>query len=118
MAAPTGTAGSTAGTTGTGGTGGSTPAGPKLITSTTSAPWNTAGTIAVTTSGTANVTVNDGSARQTWEGFGGAFNEAGWAQIMKLSAADQTKAMSCCSTRPKGRTSSWAASRSAPATTR
>jgi glucosylceramidase len=43
------------------------------------------------TSGTANVTVNDGSQRQTWEGFGGAFNEAGWAQIMKLSAADQTK---------------------------
>src|SRR4029077_10703163 len=35
----------------------------------------------------------DGSARQTWEGFGGAFNEAGWAQIMKLSTADQTKAM-------------------------
>jgi glucosylceramidase len=30
---------------------------------------------------------------QTWEGFGGAFNEAGWQQIMKLSTADQTKAL-------------------------
>jgi glucosylceramidase len=66
---------------------------PKLITSSASGYWNTSGTITTVTSGTANVTVNDGTTRQTWEGFGGAFNEAGWAQIQKLSAGDQTTAL-------------------------
>ncbi|HEY7372556.1 MAG TPA: glycoside hydrolase family 30 beta sandwich domain-containing protein [Polyangia bacterium] len=92
----TGGRGGTTGAGGSGsggsGTGGTTPAGPKLITTTSSSPWTT-GTITTATSGNANVTVNDGSTRQTWEGFGGAFNEAGWAQITKLSAADQTKAL-------------------------
>jgi len=95
-AGASGTAGR-GGTTGsggsTGGTGGTTPAGPKLITSGPSAYWNTTATIATVTTGNALVTVNDGSARQTWEGFGGAFNEIGWQQIQKLSTADQTKAM-------------------------
>src|SRR4029079_5912497 len=45
------------------------------------------------TSGTANVTVSDTASRQTWEGFGGAFNEAGWSQLMKLSQADRDKAI-------------------------
>jgi glucosylceramidase len=47
----------------------------------------------VVTTGTADVTVNDGTAMQTWEGFGGAFNEAGWNFIQMLPAADQTNAL-------------------------
>ena len=41
--------------------------------------------------GNANVTVNDSSARQKWEGFGGAFNEPGW-KIPEL-VGEQTQAM-------------------------
>jgi len=96
----TGTAGSTGtagrggstGTAGTTGTGGTAAAMPKVITSAANAYWTT-GTITAVTSGTANVTVNDSSTRQTWEGFGGAFNEAGWSYIKNLSTADQTKTM-------------------------
>ena len=89
----TGSGGSTAGTTGTAGTGGTAPAGPKLITSSPSGYWTTTGAITMVTSGTANVTVSDTTSRQTWEGFGGAFNEAGWSQLMKLSQADRDRAM-------------------------
>jgi glucosylceramidase len=39
------------------------------------------------------VTVNDGTAMQTWEGFGGAFNEAGWSNLNMLSAADKAAAL-------------------------
>jgi glucosylceramidase len=44
-------------------------------------------------SGTADVTVNDTSTAQTWEGFGGCFNEMGWTYIQTLSQADQTRAL-------------------------
>jgi glucosylceramidase len=43
------------------------------------------------TSGTADVTVNDGTTAQTWEGFGGCFNEMGWNQLS--TAALQTQAI-------------------------
>ncbi len=42
--------------------------------------------------GTATVTVGD-TAAQTWEGFGGAFNEAGWKYLMTLSQADRDAAI-------------------------
>ena len=42
--------------------------------------WQTE-TVTVVTSGTADVTVNDSSSAQTWEGFGGCFNEMGWNQL-------------------------------------
>src|SRR6185295_179303 len=65
----------TAGTTGAAGTGagGSTTATSTLVTSASGAYWKT-GTWTEST-GTATVTVNDANAYQTWEGFGGAFNE-------------------------------------------
>ncbi len=44
-------------------------------------------------SATADVTVNDASAQQTWEGFGGAFNEAGWIYMASLSASDRAMVM-------------------------
>jgi glucosylceramidase len=85
--------GGTTGTAGTTGAGGTAAAMPKVITSASGAYWNTSVTITTTTSGNANTTVNDSSPRQTWEGFGGAFNEMGWSYITKLSTSDQTKTM-------------------------
>ncbi len=97
---PTGGKASTGGSAAAGGaaTGGATSSGPAVYTSTngscvsgTSTVW-TPGTIATLT-GTATVTVNDSSTSQTWEGFGGCFNEKGWQYISQLSSSDQTRAM-------------------------
>jgi glucosylceramidase len=88
--------GSQAGGTGgasTSGTGGGTAVSePKLITSGENAYWKT-GTWTEVASGTADVTVNDGTTSQTWSGFGGTFNEAGWDVLSLLSAADRDQAM-------------------------
>ena len=45
------------------------------------------------TSGNADVTVDDTSTAQTWEGFGGAFNEMGWSVLSMLSASDRDTAI-------------------------
>jgi glucosylceramidase len=45
------------------------------------------------TSGTATLTVNDGTTYQTFSGFGGAFNEKGWSYLQMLSASDRAKAL-------------------------
>jgi glucosylceramidase len=66
---------------------------PIVITSAPNAYWNTSATITMATSGTATVTVNDGTAMQAWDGFGGAFNEDGWKDLSGLSSGDQTHAM-------------------------
>ena len=93
----TGTGGAaTGGTTGTGGapgTGGAAPNQPVLVTSAANNYWKTSGTLTTVTSGTATVTVNDSSTMQTWQGFGGAFNELGWKYIQMLSTSDQQKAI-------------------------
>ena len=54
--------------------------------------WQT-GTATTVTSGSATLTVNDGTAYQTFNGFGGAFNELGWKYLSQLSGADKTRAM-------------------------
>src|SRR5580692_8359668 len=87
----------TGGTTGTGGTstggaGGSASTEPMLITSGQGAYWQTA-TWTVVTSGTADVTVNDTNTLQTWNGFGGTFNEMGWNVLSMLSASDKATAL-------------------------
>jgi len=51
-----------------------------LVTSSSSGYWQT-GTATEASSGSATVTVNDSSGAQTWEGFGGAFNERGWMYL-------------------------------------
>ena len=92
-------AGGTQGAGGSPGTGGATtPAGPAVYTSTNGScvsgsgtTW-TPGTISTST-GNATVTVNDSTASQTWEGFGGAFNEKGWQYLQMLSQSDQDRAM-------------------------
>jgi glucosylceramidase len=97
-----GTAGAgTAGSTGTAGAGnvagsgnsaGAAPLSP-LVTSAPDAYWKTDGALTEVTTGTADVTVNDATAAQTWEGFGGAFNEMGWKYLMLLSEADRNAAL-------------------------
>ena len=99
-----GTGGAVGGTTGSGGaenggtkgsggasaTGGTTTPSTALATS-TNGTWTTTGTWTETTSGTADVTVNDTSTAQSWEGFGGCFNEMGWNQLS--TPALQTEAI-------------------------
>jgi glucosylceramidase len=44
-------------------------------------------------SGTANITVNDSSEAQVWQGFGGCFTELGWQYLSELSQADRERAI-------------------------
>lgn len=81
---------SVAGSTGTGG--GPTVDLPAVVTSAQDAYWKT-GQLTEVTSGTADVTVNDSSPAQTFDGFGGAFNEKGWDYLSQLSEADRDTAL-------------------------
>jgi glucosylceramidase len=107
---PAGAGGGQGGSSGRGGSGGTGPAGAGgrggaaggtagaagaaatnvLVTSASGAYWQTR-TWTETTTATATVTVNDTSVAQTWEGFGGSFNERGWMYL--TSAAMQTQAI-------------------------
>ena len=66
---------------------------PILVTSGPGAYWTTNGQITEATSGNADVTVNDTSTAQPWEGFGGAFNEKGWYYLSLLSPDDRDRAL-------------------------
>jgi glucosylceramidase len=86
----------TTGTSGTGGsattgTGGTAPAGPLLYTSASGSYWNPGTPTTVTTN--ADMTMTDTTTYQTWDGFGGAFNEMGWDDLQQLSPSDQAKAL-------------------------
>jgi len=81
------------GSAGAAGSAGSTFVQPPLVTSAAGAYWVTGGMLTEAASGTADVTVNDTSTAQTWEGFGGAFNEKGWAYLSLLSDADRNTAL-------------------------
>jgi len=65
------------GTTTNPGTGGSPPPTSTLVTSASGAFWKSATWTETTSSAT--VTVDDSKTSQTWEGFGGSFNEKGWS---------------------------------------
>ena len=92
---PAGTTGGTKASTGggpasnTGGqpgaTGGATSTGPLLITSAQNAYWKTAQATTLA-SGTANITVDDTTKYQSWDGFGGCFNEMGWDALSVVSS--------------------------------
>jgi glucosylceramidase len=58
-----------------------------LVTSANGAFWKT-GTWTESTAN-ATVTVTDANAYQTWEGFGGAFNEKGWSYLTTQQMKDQ-----------------------------
>jgi glucosylceramidase len=64
-----------------------------LVTSAPGAYWYTDGPLTDVTDGSADVTVDDTSAAQTWEGFGGSFNERGWDVLSMLGQADRDMAM-------------------------
>jgi len=71
---------------------------PLLVTSAPGAYWKTdgvltevAGPAGMTVN--ADVTVDDASVAQVWEGFGGAFNELGWHYLSMLSATDRDTAL-------------------------
>jgi glucosylceramidase len=90
----TGAAGTSGGRGGTGpgsagssGSGGSVASTNALITSANGAYWKT-GTWTESTANAA-VTINDGNTYQTWEGFGGAFNEKGWSYLTSQQMKDQ-----------------------------
>jgi glucosylceramidase len=101
----TGGAGGAGPTGGTAGSGGSGPTGgsggdagmagsagmpvvlPPLVTSAPNAYWKTDGTLSESTAN-ATVTVNDTQAAQTWEGFGGSFNELGWSFLTTQQMKD------------------------------
>ncbi|HEY0463510.1 MAG TPA: glycoside hydrolase family 30 beta sandwich domain-containing protein [Polyangiaceae bacterium] len=77
----------------TGGSAGQAPyVEPQVVTSATDAWWKT-GALTEMTSATADVTVDDATPQQTWEGFGGAFNEAGWIYMASLSESDRATVM-------------------------
>jgi glucosylceramidase len=82
-----GRGGSAAGSGGAAGTGGSAAPANALVTSANGAYWKT-GTWTESTAN-ATVTVNDANAQQTWEGFGGAFNEKGWSYLTSQQMKDQ-----------------------------
>ena len=82
--------GSFVGTGGAAGSGGNGK--PALVVSSPSGYWQTSEQWTVVT-GDADVTVNDGAPAQLWEGFGGAFNEKGWAALSALNDADRNRAM-------------------------
>ena len=85
--------GSAAGSSGSAGTAGTTALAPTLVTSAPGAYWKTDGQLTDLTTGNADVTVDDSATAQTWEGFGGAFNEMGWNYLSMLSDGDRATAI-------------------------
>jgi glucosylceramidase len=76
-----------------GGVPGPSTSGPTLVTSTAEDYWNVAGQLAEVASGNADVTVNESSTAQTWEGMGGAFNELGWYYLSMLDPSERDRAI-------------------------
>ncbi len=74
-----------------GGSGGASPA-PELMTSGPGSYW-TPGQVTKVTSGTAGLIVDQNTKYQRWDGFGGAFNEAGWDALSVLSSDQVASAM-------------------------
>jgi glucosylceramidase len=75
------------------GPGGGQTRAPTLVTSASGAYWQTDGELTVVTSGDPDVTVDDTMTAQTWEGFGGSFNERGWHYLSSLSPGDRDTAL-------------------------
>lgn len=89
-----GAGGSATGGTSTSGTDTSaTPASAQLITSGQDDYFNTTHEAIVVASGTADVTVDESTTYQRWDGFGGTFNEMGWDALSVLPAGEVTNAL-------------------------
>ncbi|WP_044986602.1 glycoside hydrolase family 30 protein [Sorangium cellulosum] len=96
--ASTGSGGAGGEPPGDGGAGGSSTGGgppvvePTLITSGPNDYWKT-GTPTEVTSGNADVTVDEATTHQRWDGFGGTFNEVGWNVLSMLGEAERARAI-------------------------
>lgn len=91
--APEAGSGPTAGSAGTGGGPVVPPVTlPELVTTSNGSFFKT-GTLAASTSGTADVSTDANNKKQRWDGFGGTFNEAGWDALGVLSEADRQLAI-------------------------
>jgi glucosylceramidase len=79
--------GSAMGNAGSAGSAGSAgaPSLPEFVTSAANAYWNTAGQVTLLTSGTADLSVDENTKYQRWDGFGGCFNEMGWDALSVLT---------------------------------
>ncbi len=66
---------------------------PFAITSGPGAYWTPGASVTESTGAKADVTVDDSAQAQTWEGFGGAFNEKGWDALSVLDPADRDRAI-------------------------
>ncbi|HVT07434.1 MAG TPA: glycoside hydrolase family 30 beta sandwich domain-containing protein, partial [Polyangia bacterium] len=66
---------------------------PELVTSGPNAYWNTQAALAMVTGATADLTVDQTSKLQRFDGFGGCFNEMGWDALSVLTADQVTSAM-------------------------
>ncbi len=93
-----------AGTSGSAGTGSVVVNLPPLVTSGPGAYWKT-DAMPTDSTATATVTVNDTMVLQNWDGFGGAFNELGWAALS--SAALQTQAIALLFSATDGANFAW-----------
>ena len=65
---------------------------PDVVTSANGAFWKV-GTLTASATGTADVTADDASLKQRWDGFGGTFNEAGWDALAVLTDAEKLQAL-------------------------
>jgi glucosylceramidase len=77
----------TSGNAGAAGSAGAAAVSNVLVTSTSGAYWKTSTWTEGT--GTAAVTVSTAKSYQTWDGFGGAFNELGWSYLTTKALQDQ-----------------------------
>lgn len=66
---------------------------PQLITSGQNDYFNTTHQATTVTSGIADLTVDDTTEYQRWDGFGGTFNEMGWDALSVLPASEVTNAL-------------------------
>jgi len=57
-----------------------------LVTSGPHDYWNTTAEVTVVAEGTANLTVDENATYQSWDGFGGTFNEMGWDALSVVSS--------------------------------
>src|SRR6478752_3648112 len=91
--APSSAAGSAGATGGaaTSGYAGAAPVSNVLVTSASGAYWKTSTWTEAT--GAATVTVSAAKSYQTWDGFGGAFNELGWSYLTSKALQDQAIAL-------------------------
>jgi glucosylceramidase len=78
---------------------------PSLITSGPSGFWEEGEVAMQGTSAT--VTVDPSTTYQTWHGFGGTFNEAGWDALLELTAADRLLAMQLLFSKTDGAAFNW-----------